>query len=285
MTIEQNEQQQQEVSTLQQAADVSQEQHLEQEQQEQSSEQLEHVEGEQQDEQQEHEKKESGFQRRVNKLNKKIADKEAEAAYWREMALKSQPQLAQQIAPTQPAVQPAADKPQLSQFNNDYEAYTEALTDWKLSQMLAQRQAEEQQRKVAQTYQQRIDEFVKTTPDFAEVMADANDVVAADEILQAVVDSEIGPKIAYYLAKNPEVVERINAMPAHRRLIEMGKLEDRLTSESQAKPASAPQKQPSRAPAPVKPASGGAPVVIQKAPHEMTPQEYIAYRNKTAGRR
>lgn len=47
---------------------------------------------------------------------------------------------------------------------------------------------------------------------------------------EAMVESEIGEKIAYHLAKNPKEAERIAALSVYRQLSELGKLEDKLSA-------------------------------------------------------
>jgi hypothetical protein len=43
--------------------------------------------------------------------------------------------------------------------------------------------------------------------------------------MQGILDSESGPLIAYYLAKNVDIVEKLNNLPTHKQLLELGKLE------------------------------------------------------------
>jgi len=190
-----------------------------------------------------------GFERRIEKFNQKLAQREQELDYWRNLALQGQgqPKTETQVV--------TADKPKFSDFN-DIEAYTDALTDWKLSQTLSKVQVENQYRDVAKTYEQRLQEFKKTTPDFDSVMADFVEEYGDEqvpEIVQVAFESDIGPQMAYYLAQNMDEVERIRQLPSHRRLLELGKIEAKLAAPA-AKPAE--PKKVSRAAPPVNPVKG-----------------------------
>jgi hypothetical protein len=210
----------------------------------------------------------SGFERRVEKLNKRLSDREREIEYWKQQALGAS-------SPKQPEQTQASDKPKFEDYN-DLEAYTEAVTDWKLEHKLAQRDQNTKQRSAIDTYQGRVTEFVKQTPDFQEVLADADDVQLAPEVMHAIVDSEVGPQIAYYLAKNVSEVDRINKLPQGKRLIEFGKLEAKLSAPAQAK---AQPKVVSKAPAPINTVSGTK-AIVQKSPEDMSQGEYNAWRSE-----
>ena len=197
--------------------------------------------------------KKRGFARRVEKLNARIAAREQEVEYWKSVALRGeQPQ---QTAQPQPV---AADKPKFSDFN-DLEAYTEAVTDWKLQRALAQVQQQSQVQSLAQTYEQRLAQYKAEVPDFDEVMTDFVEDYGdmnVPEIVQVAMESNVGPQLAYYLAKNTEEVERIAKLPSHRRLVELGKLEDKLSQPKTQKSVAEPVKKVTSAPPPVKPVRG-----------------------------
>lgn len=171
-------------------------------------------------------KPKKGFERRIEKFNQKLSAKDQEIEYWKRAALGGTNSEAQPVQEQAPKGRPA-----FSDYN-DIEAFTEALTDWKVSQALGQVQQKQQIETVAKTYEARLEAFKQSTPDFQEVMdefvEDYGDR-AVPEIVQTALDSEVGPAIAYYFAKNTSEVDRIAALPPHRRLIELGKLEDRLS--------------------------------------------------------
>jgi hypothetical protein len=200
-------------------------------------------------------KPKKGFERRIEKFNQKLSDKDKEIEYWRRAALGGNQSEAKPVVPNVPA-----DKPLFSQFN-DIETYAEALTDWKVAKALGEVTQKQQVANVVSSYDQRVQEFKKTTPDFQEVLdefvEDYGDR-AVPEVVQVCMDSEVGPKIAYYLAKNTSEVDRIAALPPHRRLLELGKIEDRLSTKTETKTAKVDKV--SQAPKPIETVKGGGKV-------------------------
>ena len=197
----------------------------------------------------EHEDKpKKGFQRRIEKAKATArAEAQAEIEYWKRAAIQNgvQPPETQQVQ------QPSTSKPTFDQYGN-VEAFAEAMADWKIEQKLAQRERVQVQNTVANTYGQRVQEFIKTTPDFHDVLNDASDVPMSPEIGEVCLESELGPQLAYYLANNIDEVERINGLPQGKRYVELGKLEAKLTSAgAQVKKVAV-----SKAPAPITPVSG-----------------------------
>lgn len=230
------------------------------------------------EESEEHQKK-TGFEKRVSKLNQRIADKEAEAVYWRQLALQNQTaQTAQQ--PQQIPDQ----KPTLAQYNNDFEAYTNATVEWRLQQTLTQ-QAQQQ---VAQSYQQKESEFEKTHPDYRDLVASVDTPLPRD-MLEALAHANNGPAIAYYLAQNEDQLDKLVKMSTGQRLLEMGKIQ--YIVESQNKPATAKTitaKPAKVAPAPIETVkgSGSGSSMGEKSVYEMTAEEVNrAYHEKMRGKR
>lgn len=197
----------------------------------------------------EHEDKpKKGFQRRIEKAKATArAEAQAEIEYWKRAAIQNG------VKPpeTQNVQQVSYEKPTFAQYNN-VEEFAEAMADWKIEQKLAQREIKQTQTTVANTYGQRVQEFMKTTPDFHDVLNDANDVPMSPEIGEVCLESELGPQLAYFLANNVDEVERINGLPASKRYVELGKLEAKLASTGvETKKIAV-----SKAPAPITPVSG-----------------------------
>jgi hypothetical protein len=131
----------------------------------------------------------------------------------------------------------------------------------------------EQTRKVQQAYVARVDKFKETHPDYSEV-AESPDVSVSMAMAHAIAHSEQGPAIAYYLedARNGgNEAKRISQLPPIAQLMELGKLEVKLTA-SPAKPVSA-------APPPPKPLKAGSetPTIT---PEEESMEQYAARRKK-----
>jgi hypothetical protein len=170
-------------------------------------------------------------QQRINEITRARHDAEREAAYWRgkaEAAASAAPVTTKQevAAPTQ--------RPDLSNFQ-DYNSYVEALTDWKtevkIQEVLQQSKAQENQdrqtqqvQSIAQEWATRQDEARKTLEDYDEVLGSAN-INVSPAVTDILLTSDKGPVVAYHLAKNPAIVEKLNAMSPLKAAREIGRLE------------------------------------------------------------
>ena len=214
-----------------------------------------------------------GFEKRIERFNKKLAAKEAELEYWKNAAIGKGNQPA-----AQPTVTTTEAKPKFSDYN-DLEAYTEALTDWKMDNKLRDVRAQQSTQTVQQIYQERVKEFTKTQPDFQNVMAEFQEDyghIQIPEVVQVAFESEVGPQLAYYLATHTNEVDRIAALPPHRRLIELGKIEDKVSQAN--KPVA---KIVSKAAAPLTPAKGTGKVTTKDIYNDDIPySEWVKLRNK-----
>ncbi|NIE67469.1 hypothetical protein [Burkholderia sp. Ax-1719] len=191
-------------------------------------------------------------------------------------------------AAAQPAPKELDPKPQRAQFVSD-EDYQEALTDWKVDQKLAEQQQAEQQARADAAQQQLSDNYAKRLaiakaeiPDFDEVVG-KSEINLPDHLYVAIVESDIGPRLAYYLSQNPDEAALLKGMTPTAALRTLGKLEDRLAAEK--KPAAAntepaaKKKEPevSKAPAPIEPLKDAS-TPVEKPTSQMTYQEYKAHR-------
>jgi hypothetical protein len=103
--------------------------------------------------------------------------------------------------------------------------------------------------KVIQDFERKKEEGRAKYADFDEV-TEQPDLMLSNAMVENILDSDIGHELAYYLAQNPDDVDRISALSPTAATREMGKLEAKLASLSPA-----PRK--SSAPAPINPLSGG----------------------------
>lgn len=184
------------------------------------------------------------------RYQKRLTAAQQELEYWKKVALEGKP--AQAPAPHAPTT-----KPDFAAFGGDIEAYTEALTDWKLAGKFQEMEQKQHQTKVASTYQERVSEFLKTAPDFDEIIGDADPI--SQTVIEAIAESEVGPQLAYKLAKSPTEIARLNALSPMRQLVELGKLEAELSTKAAPK---APVK-PTAAPKPLAALNGST--VSEKA--------------------
>lgn len=211
-----------------------------------------------------------GVQPRIDELTRKRHEAEREAAYWRGVATqgKAQPSADQTAAP---------QKPMPEQFA-DYGAYVEALASFKaeekVTQALSRHDAANAEKHNAANreseWQKRQSEARTAIPDYEQVIA-ASDATLAKHVAESIMDSDKGPALAYHLAKNPALLERLNAMPVRQADREIGRLEAALAVAPQAKTTTAPR-----------PASTSANAGRSTAPAlaNASMEEYIAQRSK-----
>ncbi len=146
-----------------------------------------------------------------------------------------------------------AGEPQRADFET-YEDYVRAIGRHEAQKELAKSRQEAQQREQqasAERYQrefqkvaeQRIEAGRKEYADFDEVINEA----VADGLIQpggalhmAIIESDLGHKIAYHLAKNPDEAERIAALSPLSMARELGKLEAKIAAAPAQKPTAAP---------------------------------------------
>lgn len=213
------------------------------------------------------------LQPRIDELTRARHEAEREAAYWKGVAESGKG--------TPSAKADAAEKPTPDKFS-DHNEYVEALAEWKADQRieaaLSKRDAEAKQAQQrveretrASTWNERQAKFAETAPDFAEVLESANTPIPS-HVMEALLESEQGPALAYHLAKNPDAAQRIASMSERAALVELGKLSASLDS---PKPA---LKSVTKAPAPIKPVASGSGNVIDLA--KASQAEYEAYRKQ-----
>lgn len=110
--------------------------------------------------------------------------------------------------------------------------------------------AEAQREAAIEAFQDRLDETRGKIPDFDAALSAAKDREVKPHVTALVIESEKGGMLAYYLAKNPDVLTKLNGMSERAAAKAVGALEQRLTL---AKPKTA-----TAAPAPAKQVSGAS---------------------------
>ena len=142
--------------------------------------------------------------------------------------------------------------------------YAEALAERKAVEMLARREAEQQQAVMLEAYHDREEEARDKYDDFDQVAYNQN-LPVTEVMAQSIQASDIGPDVLYHLGTNPKEAARIARLPAILQAKEIGKIEASLA-------ANPPVKQTSTAPAPISPVSArasGAPSFDTTDPRSM----------------
>ena len=194
------------------------------------------------------------LEKRFSELTKqrKEAEARAEEAERRLKALESQGQPAQ--AQSQGDVKPKPDD-----YKDAFE-YAEALSEWSAEQALLKREQEVKQREVEakretviKTWQQKLEATIAELPDYQEMVASST-VSVNDTVRDAILESEVGPRILYELASDDEMAEKLSTMTTASALKLIGKLEAKF--EKTEEPVKAEKKTvaaKSKAPEPIRP--------------------------------
>ena len=155
-------------------------------------------------------------------------------------------------------------EPQPSDFTDAFE-YAKALAEYSTAKALenrdkqeSERKANEERQKVMTSWQTKLEAAKSELPDYEDMIA-SSDVVVSDQVRDAILESDVGPKILYHLAENPEVATKISGLSLTSALREIGKLEARFEKTAEA-PKPAVRK--SNAPAPINPIRGGSNVDV-----------------------
>lgn len=198
-------------------------------------------------------RRKSGYQRRIDKLTREKRELEARLAALEQRVAGGDKKPAGEAAETKPeAKAPAGDgRPNPEDFDT-YEAYTEALVDWKTEQAERRRAAEAAERRTFEAWTARLEAARQAHDDFDEVVD--SELPLSDAMFQAIVESEQGAELAYYLGSHPEEAERIAKLSPVAAIRALGRIEASL---DQSHTAPKPKPAVSSAPKPAPRVSGG----------------------------
>lgn len=235
-------------------------------------------------------KKKGGFQKRIGKLTAKISAKDQEIEYWKEQALKGKNPDKPQVEATKETKSVSEGKPDPNNFDTNAE-YIEALTDWKLEQKETKAKADKQIEQVKSEYQKqseahqtRINEFKKQTPDFDDVVGEFleehGDVKFSPAVEELVLLSDLSGAIVYEFAKNKKELDRLNSLSPLAAAREFGKLELKLSKETDS--TNAVEKKTSKAPPPITPVRSKSSATTRKTIYDadLSQAEYEAMRRE-----
>ncbi len=195
------------------------------------------------------------LEKRFSELTKQRKDAEARAE---ELERRLAAIEGKQAQPAQ--AQPESNqKPSPDSYKDAFE-YAEALAQWSAEQALAKREQEVKQKefeaqkqKVIQTWQQKLETTIAELPDYEDMVA-SSDVKINDTVRDAIIESDVGPRILYELASDDELAEKLKDLSTAGALKLIGKLEAKF--EKTEEPAKAEKKTvaaKSKAPEPIRP--------------------------------
>lgn len=170
-------------------------------------------------------------------------------------------------------------QPTKADFPNEaaWNAYVQAeitkqeINKHELAKVNAQQQVLQEQA-VMQDWSAKVNSKLANMPDFHSVVSKAEvNFERAPDVLPAIMESDVGPELAYYLAKNPDEADKIIKMTKDGRQRYLARLEVKL--ESQASIPSV------RAPKPTAPAKVGGNAQPSVKVENMSTKDYFAMRN------
>jgi hypothetical protein len=186
---------------------------------------------------------------------------------------------------TQPqATQRREGEPRIEDFQ-DFDQYVAAKAEWisehKIQKVLAERdqrsnaeRAEADSRTTADNWNRKLQKASADIPDLTEAI-ESSDVPMTPVMRSAIVESDVGPQLAYYLATHPDEAEDIAALGPLATVRALGRIEERLATRKPAKP--------SGAPAPITPS--GQKAQASKDPANMEYDDFVKFRRAQIAKR
>lgn len=212
------------------------------------------------------------FERRLDRLYKRAADEQAR----REVAER-------RIAELEAASKPkdTSGKPRIEDYDYDIDKWGAEVEKWaekRVNQEFEQRQQQQAAQTVHQDLNSRWEAQIAKGEDKYEDFAEAVGEIKPDNpISVAIMESDVGADLAYYLHQNPEEVDRLAKLSPVSQVREIGKIEALIVAAASEKPE---PKAPSKAPEPINPVSSGAANVSEGPSEEMDMKTWIRERRK-----
>jgi hypothetical protein len=226
------------------------------------------------------------LEKRFSELTKARKEAEAKAETERQAREELEKRLAALEGQRAPIQEPESNrKPSPDDFKDAFE-YAEALAEWSAEQALVRREQEVKQKEaeakretVISTWQQKLEATKAEYPDY-DVMVASSSVKVNDTIRDAILESDVGPRILYELASDDQIAEKLSTMTTASALKLIGKLEAQFEKTEQ--PAKAEKKTvaaKSNAPEPIRPLrSTGGVADVGMDGNDMSYQQWKAAR-------
>ena len=190
------------------------------------------------------------FERRIQKAYQKMAEEKARADFLQKQLEETKSKA--QVVTSDPSA------PTLEQHGFDPEKYAEARATYEADRRLKEYQSKQREdsqkqsiERVSTDWEMKIAKAEDKYEDFEEKVGKLD---PRNPVVLAIMESDIGADIAYHLGSHVDEAKKIFALSPASAIREIGKLEARLSTPTE-KP-----KAPSKAPAPITPLTGTAPV-------------------------
>lgn len=215
-------------------------------------------------------------QKRIDELTKKRREAERNSEYWRDQAMKKQPE--PKIEPVEEPLKTLAD------FDYDEGKYQQHLFSKARADAVdeAKRVIKDEQnqqttsRKVS-VFRGRETDFSKSVDDYHEVVTNPN-LPINQTMADVAMEMEDGPEVLYYLGKNPDLADEIARLSPLSAARELGRIEAKMQHQKKKGEAV------SKAPAPAPKISAVAPST-KKNVDEMTQKEFNKHRRNQIAKR
>lgn len=233
----------------------------------------------------------SGYQKRVDKLNARIASERARADALEERLARLEREADPKAKSVDSSAKQTDGKPDPDKFDTHAE-YVEALTEWKLEQKLKAREVEQnkraletEQERLFKAHTERVKAFAEKTEDFQEVLEAVDDVPVSAAVQEIIVSSENGPELMYALAKDRDEYARICKLPPLAAARAIGKIEEKLSAKTSEAKKTEPKKL-TQAPKPIAPVGGNKGSVAKSIDDPDLPfPEYVKLRREQERRK
>ena len=215
----------------------------------------------------------NGVQERIDELTRFRREAERDRDYWRDLAMKHQPEQPKEEEPVKPV-----EFKTLEDFDYDEGAYqrymfdtvTEQATQKALDAVKQERAQGDAEQRV-NNFRARMSEYATKVDDYYHVVE--NPALPMDQKMIDIVQSmESGPEIVYHLGKNIPLAQQIAKLSPIQAAVEIGRIEAQLQAEKKAGSVS-------KAPPPA-PKIEGTNQVIEKDPDSMTMEQWLKWRGK-----
>lgn len=227
-------------------------------------------------------RKKNGFKKRIDKLNRRISEKDMEIEYLKRVAFERQSSEELKAKDSVKKSEQAIGEPKAEDFDSHAD-YVKALSKWAWDQNKQEDEAKTKEtqlksefQKQAESYKAKTEEFKSKVLDFDDVIEEVADIKISLALEDAILSSELGPQVTYELAKNRSELERINRLAPIHAAREIGRIEARINAASKASKPS--EKMQTKAPPPISPVGSKGAGALQKDPESMSFKEFKKWR-------
>lgn len=200
------------------------------------------------------------LEKRFSEITQKARDAEEKANREAEARVKAEKELQELRSKLQPPVEDEELKePNREDYTDAFE-YAKDLADYAAKNAIKQRDLEEQQKRanaerevVITNWQKQLEAARAELPDFDDMLA-STDAVVPDHIRDAIIESDVGAKVLYHLADNPDIAAKLTEMSPAKAYVELGKLIATFGTKPQVEQVA----KVSKAPQPITPVKGAS---------------------------